>query len=472
MIALLLALPLPALIQAVPRVLQPQDHASPSGRYVLHVDPTNRLGAGPGRYRLSLDGEPVWASEHEVTLWDARVLEDGWTVGYAYDRDQLRVASLSPSGELVRHLAGERSPLRSHGTPVPAVAELAAEADERWFVLSVSTRSGRERWRFDRTGVEAMVVLDPEEPSARQRPPEPLPREPAARVEHPAVALKLLERRELRPDAASELTKAGPIAIAKGRVLIQDRKTAIVHGFDGDGMPLFSTRGEEGDFPSVWRQPIVSRPDESFVVLREIGSPWGVDFERNGTRRGRERLASALCAFTQDGTRSWAVRDTWNEVSLRCLEGDTLLTSISRTPEGLWMHGIADVCVSGSEVLALLKGEERAWDGRLASYPVGPGAKNAVTDTDPFERSGRWLPVHGTHLAATDAWVAVGADNVWSAQRSRVHLIRRDDETVVTFLPPEAHTGDRWIFGFSGDGSELWGVSTNAPTLHRYALPE
>lgn len=66
-------------------VLNPATHTSPSGRYSLHVDPTAMNGAGPAQYRMTRDGQEVWAGERPFSLWDAGVTDDGIVAGYAYE---------------------------------------------------------------------------------------------------------------------------------------------------------------------------------------------------------------------------------------------------------------------------------------------------------------------------------------------------------------------------------------------------
>jgi len=67
------------------RALQPKRYTSPSGRFVLTVDPTARSGDGVGRYRLEHEGVTVWSAEQPFTLWDASVDDEGRIGGYSYD---------------------------------------------------------------------------------------------------------------------------------------------------------------------------------------------------------------------------------------------------------------------------------------------------------------------------------------------------------------------------------------------------
>src|SRR5262245_28710770 len=70
--------------QGPPPLLQPKTYASPSSEWELFVDPTQRLGSGPGRYKLKHQGKVAWESEKAFTFWDAAVDERGYSFGYAY----------------------------------------------------------------------------------------------------------------------------------------------------------------------------------------------------------------------------------------------------------------------------------------------------------------------------------------------------------------------------------------------------
>src|SRR4051794_30062796 len=69
---------------APPPVLDPKTYVSPSGRFALHVDPSDVRGRGRAAYRLTEDGREVWSGEKPFSLWDARVTDRGVAGGYAY----------------------------------------------------------------------------------------------------------------------------------------------------------------------------------------------------------------------------------------------------------------------------------------------------------------------------------------------------------------------------------------------------
>lgn len=106
--------------------LDPREYASPSGAYVLRIDPSARDGSGPGTYSLRKGGTQVWERELPFTLRDAVVADDGTSAGFGhpetgyYAKGELVVALLSPSGEVLLEDRTERAPgPHQHSAPVP-----------------------------------------------------------------------------------------------------------------------------------------------------------------------------------------------------------------------------------------------------------------------------------------------------------------------------------------------------------------
>jgi hypothetical protein len=65
-------------------VLNPRTYVSPSGVYMLMVDPTDLYGRGPADYRFTKDGKTIWANRLPYSLWEAVVTDLGQVAGYAY----------------------------------------------------------------------------------------------------------------------------------------------------------------------------------------------------------------------------------------------------------------------------------------------------------------------------------------------------------------------------------------------------
>ena len=70
--------------RAPPKAIHSARYASPSGEYVLFVDPSDIYGRGPAKYRMTRSGEELWQAEKPYTLYDAAVSKDGTAAGYAY----------------------------------------------------------------------------------------------------------------------------------------------------------------------------------------------------------------------------------------------------------------------------------------------------------------------------------------------------------------------------------------------------
>lgn len=71
-------------IGAPPPVVNPSSYKSPSGEFVLNVDPTDLHGKGPAKYRLSRNGKEVWSGERDFTFFEGGVTDEGIAVGYGY----------------------------------------------------------------------------------------------------------------------------------------------------------------------------------------------------------------------------------------------------------------------------------------------------------------------------------------------------------------------------------------------------
>ena len=141
-------------------VIDPQDYVSVSGQFSLHVEPTQRLGVGPTSYRMTQNGQTLWAKKLPYTLADAVVTDDGVTAGYSYshgtngivDRNsdnQMRVVVLGPAGE---QRLGETTPRKSswyHAPDTPRVAGMMVTAGADRVVFRIPDENwdrGEEQW--------------------------------------------------------------------------------------------------------------------------------------------------------------------------------------------------------------------------------------------------------------------------------------------------------------------------------------
>ena len=141
-------------------VVHVRSYASPSGKWTLEIDPSDRFGRGPGDYRMMKDNAEVWHDRLPFTLCEAAVLNDGVTVGYGYSHGvegfgkggfkdgpgTLNVVILGPQGELRLNEAMKRESTRViHGLPEPrATGMLLFPSDDRFTVRFTAERG--ETW--------------------------------------------------------------------------------------------------------------------------------------------------------------------------------------------------------------------------------------------------------------------------------------------------------------------------------------
>jgi hypothetical protein len=128
------------------RDFQPRTYESSSGRFALHVNPTERNAAGGAEYKLTRDGAPVWAGTRPFTLFDAVVADDGAVGGYAYtnghdsrEAGKFVVAILGPSGNtrLLDSIPRQRSHFL-HTPPNPQALGLFLDSSSDRFVVRVA----------------------------------------------------------------------------------------------------------------------------------------------------------------------------------------------------------------------------------------------------------------------------------------------------------------------------------------------
>ncbi len=254
------------------------------------------------------------------------------------------------------------------------------------------------------------------------------------------------------------LNAMGPACIDRaGRILIQDRETALLHAFDGAGERLFIARPAPGDFDrqSSISKIFVDRDGTIFVQSRGRMRPV-IQFSPEGERLGPAEFGSKEFAFGPDGS-LWLGVSSSDQVGVRRMKDGETLADVQKTPSGRWFGfgGLADFDTDS-------RGELIVLHSPLLSRPnfdYGLG----FYDSEGSPRG--WVPLSGRRLAVSDEWVVV-----WDF-RGTVLLVRRADDVVFKFTPPGGQDGSRWHFGFSAAGDELWAIESAGPTLHKFALP-
>ena len=165
---------------------QPQAVASPSGRFVVHVEPSSPSGAGPALCRLTLDGERIWERELRVTPWSIGVTDEGRVGGFGYTRGirsedgdpgELCILVLDPEGRTIRERrlprGGPGAPQGTLPYPVPSIGRgvVVQGALDRLLVrIAPGGGEAPETWIVHRLSTgEELVALEPEAPFEPKR---------------------------------------------------------------------------------------------------------------------------------------------------------------------------------------------------------------------------------------------------------------------------------------------------------------
>jgi len=136
--------------------VDPMERASPSGDYVLHLDPTSSSGAGAAHYRLMHRGEELWAAKLPFTLREVAVTDEGFSFGHGLTAGdgpggELVVAILGPDGKLMLDERTKRSPSQFfHASDNPRALGMVVDAEHRQFAVRIADADlnrGIESWR-------------------------------------------------------------------------------------------------------------------------------------------------------------------------------------------------------------------------------------------------------------------------------------------------------------------------------------
>ena len=131
-------------------------YTSPSAKWQMKIDPSDRDGCGKGNYRLTADGNEVWHGELPFTLCNAMVTDDGVTAGYAfsnglsgYGKDgpgSLNAVIVDAGGKVrLNDVIKRKETLVVHGEPEPGAAGFIVHATEDRFIMRL-TGNGEENW--------------------------------------------------------------------------------------------------------------------------------------------------------------------------------------------------------------------------------------------------------------------------------------------------------------------------------------
>jgi hypothetical protein len=154
--------------------LQPRTYTSPSGRWALSIDPSQRDGSGPGRYRCTQDGKEAWSGEKPWSFYEACITDEGVSAGYSYSQGGLEqfaggefhVVILSPDGSVRLDESHNREPSHfMHMPPDPCGCGVFHQPDLGRIVFRLSdpdiNRRSEEWWSFTLPDVKDAVRKRP-----------------------------------------------------------------------------------------------------------------------------------------------------------------------------------------------------------------------------------------------------------------------------------------------------------------------
>lgn len=171
-------------------VLNPRSYTSPSGQFVLHVDPSDLYGRGGADYRVTLNGRTVWAGVKPFTLCEASITDEGLIGGYAYthgiegfpklrgsDRPgEFHVVVMRATGELVVDDKVKRTPSRFlHALPNPLAKGILIDGVKNRLIVLVADEDLNRRkdswWTYELSSEKPLgkFKTGPAIPSSNQK---------------------------------------------------------------------------------------------------------------------------------------------------------------------------------------------------------------------------------------------------------------------------------------------------------------
>jgi hypothetical protein len=135
-------------------ILNPKTYTSPSGAYVLDVDPGTIYGLGEGTYRLTRDGAEVWAGTRPFTLREAVITDNGFVAGYACAGNWNGVGPADQVGRVCLVIIGPDGSQRLNtGLPQRDSSEWGYRLDLRTIELVADAGNDRLLVRSSRPGL-------------------------------------------------------------------------------------------------------------------------------------------------------------------------------------------------------------------------------------------------------------------------------------------------------------------------------
>jgi hypothetical protein len=135
-----------------------ETYSSPSAKWRMEIDPSNRDGCGKGSYRLTTDGNEVWHGDLPFTLRDAAVTDEGLTAGYAFSHGpsgfgkggpgSLNMVIVDAGGKVrLNEVIKRKETMVLHGLPEPGAAGFIVHATEDRFIMRLRS-DDQESWNL------------------------------------------------------------------------------------------------------------------------------------------------------------------------------------------------------------------------------------------------------------------------------------------------------------------------------------
>jgi len=164
-----------------PPILNPQQISSPSGKFTVHLKPTDLHGRGPGHVTMTEDGKTRYAIKKPYTFWDAKVTDEGVVAGYAYTHGwrgfakeggfragmgDFHVVILNANGgEVCNHVIKRTHSRFLHTPPNPLAKGVLLDPSNNRFIVRVANedvnRRGERWWIYSLSSGELLREIDP-----------------------------------------------------------------------------------------------------------------------------------------------------------------------------------------------------------------------------------------------------------------------------------------------------------------------
>ena len=149
-------------------VINPRTYVSPSGEFVLDVDPSDLYGRGAATYRVSKSGALVWTGNKPFTLYDGGITDTGIFAGFAYTYGiegypevrtndvpgEFHVVAVRPDGEIVLQDVVKRTSSRFlHCVPNPLAHGVLVDGPRNRLIVVINdedvNRRQQQWWTYE-----------------------------------------------------------------------------------------------------------------------------------------------------------------------------------------------------------------------------------------------------------------------------------------------------------------------------------